>query len=75
MPTYRWTDYVDVFEVGDKLTRADLATHFGVGGSTARYHLERAVLAGALNKVFGWLGGQSGWIYALPGTMPRLAGF
>lgn len=69
MPTYRWEDYVEVFELGEKLTRQHLASHFGVGGSTARYHLDRAVKNGKLNRVYGWLGKQSGWLYALPETM------
>lgn len=72
--TYRWREYVAVFELGEKLTRQHLANHFGVGCSTARYHLDRAVAAGALNRVYGWLGKQSGWLYALPETMPRLEG-
>lgn len=74
MPRFRWEDYLEMF--GDKtiLTRADLAKMFGVGGTTARYHLERAVDAGALNKQYGWVGGQSGWLYGLPSSMPRLEG-
>lgn len=72
---YRFVDYVDQFEKGMLVSRTDAAMLFGVGRSTARYHLERAVKAGLLNKVYGWTGRQSGWLYALPETMPMLEGF
>ena len=72
MPQYRWLDYVEKFEDGSIMTRKDVALLFGVGRSTARYHLERAVESGELNKQYGWTGKQSGWLYALPTTMPRL---
>lgn len=74
MPRFRWEDYVGHFCEGDIFTRAHMAKCFGVGGSTARYHLERAVSAGALNKQYGWAGGQSGWLYGLPESMPRFEG-
>lgn len=72
--SFRWQDYVHMFEPGDLKSRQDLADIFGVGRSTSRYHLERAVKNGALNKMFGWTGLQSGWLYALPDTLPRLEG-
>lgn len=66
----RYEDYVNAFELGDAWGRADLAKRFGVSLSTARYHLERAVAVGLLHKQYGWLGRQSGWLYALPDTLP-----
>lgn len=74
MPKFRWMEYVNAFKPGKVGTRADLAEHFGVGRSTARYHLDRAVEAGKLNRAYGWTGKQSGWLYALPETMPRIKG-
>lgn len=68
----RYEDYVQVFNSGDILDRRFLAEHFGVGRSTAKYHLEKAVNARLLNKQWGWTGRMSGWLYALPDTMPRL---
>ncbi len=74
MPRFRFEDYVHALELGDIVTRSWAMERFGVGRSTARYHLERAVSAGALNKQYGWAGKQSAWLYALPETLPRLAG-
>lgn len=74
MKQFRFMDYVDVVEEGTLYSRSDLAAAFGVGGSTARYHLERAVKEGELNKQYGWLGRQSGWLYGTPTTIPRLEG-
>lgn len=74
MPQYRYIDYVDQLGAGDQMSRQWFADLFGVGVSTARYHLERAVRAGELNKAYGFLGKQSGWLYALPSTMSRLEG-
>lgn len=74
MPRFRYEDYADAFRVGQLLTRVDLANHFGVGRSTAGYHLDRAVSAGFLNRAYGWTGLRSGWLYGLPETMPRLEG-
>jgi len=74
MPRFRWEDYVNALKPGDIFARRVFAEHFGVGGSTARYHLERAVKAGKINKQYGWVGGQSGWLYGLPETMVRLEG-
>jgi len=72
MERYRWLDYVNQFAPGDVASRQEVAQHFGVGRSTARYHLERAVKAGRLHKQYGWTGQQSGWVYALPETMEKL---
>lgn len=72
MPRFKFNDYVDEFEEGKVWGRGDLAALFCVSLGTARYHLERAVGAGLLNKQYGSLGIQSGWLYALPATMPRL---
>lgn len=74
MPRYRFEDYANKMKKGDIWARADFAALFGVGRSTAAYHLERAVNSGALNKQYGWCGKQSGWLYGLPATMPRLEG-
>lgn len=68
----RWCEYVDSFEHGDIKTRREVAQEFGVGWSTARYHLDRAVEAGFLNRQFGWTGKQTGWLYGLPCTIPKL---
>lgn len=65
--SFRWMDYVDAFEEESIWGRGMLARLFGVSVSTASYHLEKAVEAGELEKRHGYLGGQSGWLYALPG--------
>lgn len=72
MPKYRYIDYVDLLNPGDCMTRQWFADVFGVGCSTARYHLERAVVAGELHKFYGWTGKQSAWLYGLPETLPKL---
>ena len=72
--TFRWEDYVKAIGKAEIVTRNQMAEQFGVGRSTARYHLDRAVRKGALNKQYGWTGRQSGWLYAHPEKMPRLKG-
>lgn len=66
--------YPLLFKRGDVLSRADVADRVGRSYTTAMYHLERAVSAGMLHKVYGMIGVQPGWLYALPETMPRLEG-
>jgi hypothetical protein len=67
--------YPDYFKPGEILTRRQVAARVGRSYSVSVYHLERAVSAGLLNKQYGFsTNGQPGWLYALPGTMPRLVG-
>lgn len=70
----RFEDYVLRFGENTVWGRADLAREFGVSLNTAKYHLERAVKNGKLHKQYGWLGQQSGWLYALPEKMPKMKG-
>jgi len=45
-------------------TRLDAALHFGVCKSTAAYHLDKAVKAGLLVRVYDWCdNNQTGWVY------------
>lgn len=69
-----WINYVNAIEQGAMVTRDDMAQHFGVSNTTARYHLETAVKRGFLNKQIGFINNNSGWLYARPETMPRLDG-
>jgi transposase len=69
--TFRYHDYVGKFNSYDILSRSEIADLFGVGRSTATYHLERAVEEGLLEKQYGWLGKQSGWLYSKPGLLPE----
>lgn len=66
--------YAEALEQGEQASREDIAFLMGVSYSTATYHLERAVRAGLLNKQYGYISKQPGWLYALPSTMPRLDG-
>jgi hypothetical protein len=59
---------------GEVWSRYDFAETFNVSYSTALYHVERAVSAGILNKAYGFINHQPGWLYALPATMQRLGG-
>lgn len=71
----RMFDYVRATGKGTLQSRRDYAEFFGVSYSTALYHLERAVNEGYLNKQIGWVTDrQSGWLYGLPETLPRLEG-
>lgn len=70
----RYLDYVDLIGVGELVSRDDVAGRMGCPYSTALYNLERAVSEGALNKMYGIINVQPGWLYALPVTMPRLEG-
>lgn len=59
---------------GQILSRNDFVEVMQKSYSTVVYHLERAVKAGLLNKQYGYIVEQPGWLYALPETMPRLEG-
>lgn len=67
-----YMEYADKVGQGEIVSRADMAERMGVGYSTAKYHLDRAVNAGLLNRAVVWIGRQTGWGYAQPETMPRL---
>lgn len=68
-------EYVNATGEGVVQSRRDYADFFGVSYGTALYHLERAVKLGYLNKQIGWVTDrQSGWLYGLPETLPRLEG-
>jgi hypothetical protein len=69
----RFLDYVSAIGEGELVTRQDMSSRMDCHYQTARYHLERAVLEGYLNKVYGYVReNQPGWLYALPDTMPKL---
>jgi len=70
----KYIEYANALGQGEILSRDDFAELMGASYSTATYHLERAVMAGLLNKQYGFISHQPGWLYALPSTMPRLAG-
>lgn len=67
-----FTRYAQAVGEGRAVSRRDMADLFGVSVSTAKYHLERAVSHGLLNKVYDYIGKQPGWLYASPLTMPYL---
>lgn len=66
--------YAAVVRSGEILTRAEIAERMCVSYSTATYHLDRAVRVGLLNRQYGYISNQPGWLYAQPDTMPRIAG-
>lgn len=69
---YTFWDYVRQFREGEVLTRYQVADLMGVHYSTARYHLDRAVKAGYLNRNYFSSGTNQTVVgYALPSTMPR----
>ena len=71
-----YQQYPFLFDDGEILSRREVAKRVGRSYSAATYNLERAVSAGLLNKRYGFTNRyQPGWVYALPGTMPRLEGF
>lgn len=60
--------YAALLEVGEYLTRLDFAAHFGVSLSCATYHIERAVSAGMVEKAYGYISNQPGYLYFLRET-------
>lgn len=53
--------------------REQIARDFGVGKSTAKFHLENCVRRGLLVKFYGWLTDRSrGWIYIDPEEAPEI---
>lgn len=64
--------YVRAIGQGEIVSRAEMAARMKVAYTTALYHLEKAVQSGLLNRQYGYIGRQPGWIYAHPDTMPRL---
>jgi predicted transcriptional regulator len=66
---YKWEEvaaYVYSQETAG-CTRHEVASHFGVGKSTAQTHLERAVKANKLVKVWVRVGKCApGWLYIHP---------
>lgn len=69
-----YTEYPKLFGAGELLSREQVAGRVGRHYSTAMYHLERAVSAGLLDKVYCYIGEQPGWGYCLPGTQLPLPG-
>jgi len=67
--------WVDAIGQGEIVSRAQMAERMEASYSTANFHLERAVAAGLLNKQWGYIGKQSGWVYGSPETLPRLEGY
>ena len=60
--------YVDLVGEGD-ITRSEAADLMGVSKTTATYHLERAVIEGALERFYAWAkANQTGWAYRRPGS-------
>lgn len=72
--SFKYLEYASVIGVGVFQSRADFAEFFNVSYSTAKFHLEKAVALGQLVKVWGVINEQSGWLYCLPETQPRLEG-
>lgn len=70
----RYEEYASLVGQGAILARKDFADAMGVSYTTAVYHVERAVNAGLLNKQYGYISKQPGWLYARPETLPRLVG-
>jgi len=70
-----YEQYPSLFAKGEILSRRQVAERAGRRYSTALYHLERAVSAGLLIRVYGYIGTQPGWVYALPETLPMLPTF
>lgn len=64
--------YTDAIGEGEIVSRSIMARRMKVNTTTAKYHLERAVEAGEINRAWGSIGNQRGWVYALPSTMPKL---
>lgn len=67
-----YEEYARAVGEGECYSRTMMAVKMGVSYTTAQYHLERAVAEGLLNKAYGYIGRQPGWVYALPEDMPRL---
>jgi predicted ArsR family transcriptional regulator len=72
----RWKDYEKIVcNMPEGITRAEAAELFGVSKATAKYHLEAAVEAGALEKVAEWATeNQIGWVYVQPVFAAQLRG-
>lgn len=70
----RYTEYVNALTEGCSASRKEFAQYFDVHPTTAITHLEKAVGAGRLHKQIGRIGNQTGWLYSLPETTPRLEG-
>jgi response regulator of citrate/malate metabolism len=66
--------YVDAIGQGEIVSRSMMAERMGVSYTTAQYHLDRAVQEGELNRAYGYIGRQPGWVYAHASDMPRLKG-
>lgn len=69
-----YLDYPSLFAEGELLSRREISGRAGRHYSTVMYHLERAVTAGLLAKVYCYIGNQPGWGYCLPGTRLPLPG-
>ena len=67
-------EYPKYFQKGELLSRREVADRVGRHYSTAMYHLERAVSAGLLDKVYCYIDVQPGGAYCLPGTQIPLPG-
>lgn len=70
--SFKYREYVDAIGEGD-ITRTEAANMMGVSKSTARYHLEKAVSEGVLERVKMVLNDtQVGFIYRKKGVQPLL---
>lgn len=61
-----WLFVERIAEIGDWVSRAEMAKDFNVHQTTAIYHLDTAVRCGALVRIAGYVGRQPGWLYGLP---------
>lgn len=70
--SFKFRDYVDAVGEGD-ITRSEAAKLMGVNKSTARYHLEKAVEHGMLERIKLVIDdSQVGYVYRKKGVQPLL---
>lgn len=70
--SWKFKDYVDAIGEGD-ITRSEAAKLMSVSKSTARYHLEKAVSEGVLERIKVVIDDmQVGYVYRKKGVQPLL---
>jgi len=62
----RFAEYASAVPPGEYWSRQDFAEHFGVRYSTAQYHADRAVEQGLLERAYGFVDNQPGYLYFKP---------
>jgi len=66
-------EYAAAIKEEQIVSRSEMAEKFEVSYTTAAYHLDRAVMEGALVRQHGYASeNQPGWVYMLPETLEQM---